>query len=107
MKINLKFAKLAQQWYVVLPDYSGKVENLEMVAGADVFLDTVANGHSIVVCMVSDEQFIDAEYHLTQINPQSGDYAYGNQRLWLCSVNKYVWGGAHPDHIYVKIDQTI
>lgn len=103
MKKFISFALLANRWYAVLSDYPGTVEDLEMVAGADKFLDSF--GKPIVNCIVSTEEIEGYDYKLEVFDeePQSGYYRYGNETLWLCSVNKWFWGGEHPRTIYVKV----
>lgn len=102
---SISFALLANHWYAILSDYPGAVDNLEMVAGADKFLDSF--GKPVINCIVSDEKPEMYDYELDAIVEEGGEpsgyYRYGNQSLWLCKVNKWFWGGKHPEKIYVKI----
>ena len=116
MKKNLKFIKLAGQWFVHLPNYPGHYSDLEMVLGADVMcdmIDTFETGS--ITATISDEpfdsMFSSREYILDFVNStiSNGEQDGANYRMreykldvWLCNVTKYVFG-EFPVTIYVKI----
>ena len=121
--MKLKFVKLANSWYVQLPDYDGSVDDLEMVAGADSLcheLDTDNDG--IVGVDVFNEEngnvrnadiVLDFMFSTTDETGEQ-DGAYYNvsdltqsnqlriQQIWLCNVVKYVFK-KFPPVIYVKV----
>ncbi len=51
------------RWYIDLPEYiesgMGTKSNLEMVAGADTFLSTLAQGETSITLKFTDEEFVD------------------------------------------------
>ena len=95
------------KWFVVLPDYDGDQEDLEMVDGADEFLDYMTKDGLYVNLDVSlDENpgyyFLKLEVH----DEIGGTYItnYGNFRkdIWLCNVVHYLFG-EHPEIIYFRL----
>lgn len=53
--MRLDFYKEDNRWYVLLPEWPADKEALEMVAGADIMLDILAQGEDIVRTEVSTE----------------------------------------------------
>ena len=47
MNKNLTFIKLSNRWFVDIPWY-GMLEDLEMVNGADIFLEAISFDNKIV-----------------------------------------------------------
>ena len=45
MKKILSFVKLSERWFVDIP-WEGDVSDLQMVAGADLLLDSLCNGNT-------------------------------------------------------------
>lgn len=89
-------------WYIVLPDWEGSKDDLQMVMGADTMLDRFAEGEDIVKLLISDKDF-ENSYHLklTKETPEYGGggmYAlYDPQEefiieVWLCKVTEHVFG---------------
>ena len=77
MKKKLSFIKLADKWFVHLPDYPGHYSDLEMVLGTDVMcdmIDTYNIGHITVIVDTepSENQFTTTEYTLYFINSTEG-----------------------------------
>jgi len=98
------------RWFVVLPDYDGPQEDLEMVDGADEFLDVLTTDGLYVTLDVSldknpwNDQFclklvkhdeIGGTYEVT-------DHARFNKDIWLCNVVHYLFGEL-PEYIYYKV----
>ena len=53
---NLKFEKENDdKWYIVLPEWEGAHNELEMVAGADVLLDSISKDGKYCEINVSEE----------------------------------------------------
>lgn len=99
------------EWYLNLPEWNGDPEDLQMVEGADKWLDLVSNNSSTVKLTLSDQQFDSAEVlTLLRIREENlgggGIYfleSYHDKevglKLWLCEVTKFVFN-AIPQKIY-------
>lgn len=92
------------RWYVVLPEWDGDKEDLEMVMGADVMLDILAQGEPVVDVLLSTKPFNHLfELHFIREESGGGWYKfvgeYNETELWLCHVTKFVFGGL-PEIIY-------
>jgi hypothetical protein len=98
------FFKVANKWLVDLPTWTGSLEDLQMVAGADTFLDEMAHGNSVVSIELSILPVDNAQYVLIKQIEDSigGTYRANNinYTIWLCNVTKFVFG-CHPDTIYI------
>lgn len=115
MITSLKFIKLANKWFVHLPEYDlGGPEDLEMVMGADNLcecLDFKNKGIIEVDICTRPEEITDKNNFLTLdfINSTGNDGANyqvtGKFQLdiWLCNVTKYVFNGKFPTTIYLSI----
>jgi hypothetical protein len=103
---NLKFVKENNQWYIDLPEWEGSKAELEMVAGADVLLDHIANEKTNVSILVSEDDPDNNAIILskTQDLENGANYKVGNcsavDKLWLCDVTKYVYGYM-PKNLFV------
>ena len=92
------FQKEGEKWFVVLPEWTGDKEELEMVSGADIFLDMLAQGDDKVSLSVSTESFDSFQYKLTFVDyaDGGGDYHLKSELsefpVWLCHVVKFVYG---------------
>ena len=109
MKKQLTFNKESNgRWYIVLPNWIGPHASLEMVAGADTFLEILSGNTSDVSVEVSMKPytgcnelkrlrrcpFNGADYILHKYNTNIIDHA-----IWLCNVTLFVLGG-FPKSIY-------
>ena len=96
------------RWYVVLPDYDGPQEDLEMVDGADEFLDVLTTdglyvtldvrleGNKYMHCLkLVKHDEIGGTYEVT-------DHGCFDKDVWLCNVVHYLFG-EHPEEIYFNI----
>ena len=92
--MELSFEKWENgRWFVVLPDYDGDQEDLEMVDGADTLLDFLTTDGLYVTVKVSLEE--KAGYSVL-LNLVAHDMIGGtyqvenlegfNQDVWLCNV---------------------
>lgn len=96
---KLRFKKEEDgRWYVVLPWFPGPKAALEMVQGADTFLDLLSNGSSIVRLKVGAFATPDLAT-LTKYQDSQIDGAYYEtivdgklHRMWLCGVTEFVFG---------------
>ena len=96
------------QWFVVLPEYDGDQEDLEMVDGADKLLDFLTTDGLYVTADISLEELSDSiVLEMAAHDEMGGTYRVDNlegfnQDVWLCNVMHFLFG-KHPDIIYFKI----
>ena len=60
MNKKLTFIKLSNRWFVDIP-WDGMIEDLEMVSGADLFLDAISNGKKIIILEVGTSEIYDCK----------------------------------------------
>ena len=116
MTRRLKFNKEFDGWFVELPEWSGSKADLQMVCGADTFLDILCDGEWYVWLTLSDEPFTGAnELKLTGIGMLDGEFVDSGATytlenymgipfsldMWLCDVTLFVFG-KFPETIYFK-----
>ena len=95
---NFKFQLENNRWYVVLPEWTGPKDDLEMVMGADMMLDIVAQGESTVNLNISETPFEGYKYYLEYKEDYygGGNYILHSEfstfTVWLCHVTKFVYG---------------
>lgn len=114
---RIKFEKTLHEWYAVIPEWKGDRSDLQMVAGADAWLDILCDGEWDVWMKISDQPFTGAEeLHLIGLGfiegPEFGEGAWYNARtyigldfnikMWLCDVTKFIFGD-FPKTIYYKV----
>ncbi len=103
--MELTFMKIANKWLVDLPTWTGGLDDLQMVAGADTFLDEVGGGKHVVTIKLSTTPIDNVLYKLTKINEDAmgGTYHAENvpYSIWLCNVTKFVFD-CHPDTFYIS-----
>jgi hypothetical protein len=113
---DLRFYKDEWGWFVDLPEWEGDVMDLQMVSGADVLCEIIAQGESEFKIMMSDVSFpgsnilkfkqlgrlegfemgTGAWYILEKYN--GVEY---NLPMWLCDVTKHpLVFGEFPVEIY-------
>ncbi|MBP5513392.1 MAG: hypothetical protein J6Y04_01235 [Bacteroidaceae bacterium] len=96
------------QWFVVLPEYDGDQEDLEMVDGADNLLDFLTTDGLYVTADVSMEEVTNSfVLNLVAHDEMGGTYQIKelegfNQDVWLCNVIHFLFG-KHPEVIYFKL----
>lgn len=110
---TLDFEKTPEgRWFVVLPEWTGPKEDLEMVMGADMMLDIYAQGEGRVSLSASETEILEydvlklteicssltggAYYKVGKINNTDYDF-----KIWLCDVTKFVFGD-FPENLYLK-----
>jgi hypothetical protein len=116
MRRLFKFYNDEAGWFVDLPEWEGSKADLQMVSGADTFLDILSQGDTTVYVTLSDEDFDGADFmeflYLGRLeNWELGEgawYRMGKYMgirydidMWLCDVTKFVFGG-FPATIYFK-----
>lgn len=110
---NYKFYKEENgDWYADIPEWTGSKSELQMVEGADLFLDILAEGNDTIYLILSAVPFVSAErLHLYTRPEHTEDGAYYtlkqyknikyNLQMWLCAVTHWLFGD-YPDIIYFK-----
>lgn len=113
---NFRFYKDEVGWFVDLPEWKGERWELQMVAGADAFLDILAQGENEVFVTLSTTPFEDAEVlrfqeigRLEGFEMGEGAWYFLHEyktvqhclKMWLCDVTKFVFG-EFPNTIYFK-----
>lgn len=95
------------KWYIVLPEWTGSKEDLEMVMGADTLLDIVAQGEYEVYMNISDKEIPDYTFVLTFLREEfeGATYILNSEmfefEVWLCYVTKFVFN-KFPEKIWLK-----
>src|SRR5690606_37939001 len=99
------------RWYANIPEWEGSVDELEMVAGADIMLDIYSQFENRITLTMSDlplkrgdllKRVYDptvqsgSNYKVTTMFQQPYDY-----EIWLCDVTKFVFG-RFPENIYIR-----
>lgn len=115
--MQLKFYKDTDNdlWWIYLPEYiiqGGNPADLQMVCGADDFLERCSQGGRKVdfeIAITRPENW-PTEYmaileRLDNIPTWTGKYyreSEGATIMWLCDVTKFVFGGEFPQTIWYK-----
>ena len=95
---NFKFQLEDNRWYVVLPEWEGIKDELEMVCGADTMLDIVAQGESTAYLTISETPIENQRFvlHYKEEEADGGLYLLTSEmyefEVWLCHVTKFVFG---------------
>ncbi len=113
---TFRFYKDEEGWFVDLPEWEGTKGELQMVMGADSFLEILAQGENEIDVTLSTEPFQNAEVlHFLYVGRLEGpEYGEGgwyylkeylgipfDLKMWLCDVTKFVFGEL-PNKIYFK-----
>jgi hypothetical protein len=96
------------RWFVELPEWEGSKDDLEMVCGADLMLDILAQGENCVDVVLSAEKnnSHNHKFELSFLREESEGAWYKltgefhEFELWLCYVTKFVFGNL-PVKIYI------
>ncbi|MES2650130.1 MAG: DUF6717 family protein [Bacteroidota bacterium] len=103
------------EWYILLPGWKGDPEDLQMVEGADEWLDVLSNKGSKLILTLSDKNFEGAEVlallRLREENLGGGGIYYFESykgeriglKLWLCEVTRFVFKNI-PQRIYFEVE---
>lgn len=105
MKMTLSFTKLSNRWFVDIP-WDGMIEDLEMVNGSNLFLDSISNGKKIITIEVCTEEMYDS-IKLSKVNEDEfgafykiNTFEYKGE-IWLCNVTKHLFTG-FPENFWIK-----
>jgi hypothetical protein len=110
---RIKFTKEVNGWFAELKEWKGSRADLQMVMGADTFLDILCEGEWDVWITLSDKPMDRNGYEAEQLNLIREDELIGgghyllktyrgiefNLEMWLCDVTKFVFGNL-PKTIY-------
>lgn len=110
--MNIRFYKTEEdKWYADLPRWieeGGSVEELEMVSGADVWLDVISCMKKEITLQIDTQRFKNFTDKLLYIG-DCPDHVEGTYitypehfDMWLCGVTKWLFGN-YPQAIYYKI----
>jgi hypothetical protein len=98
------------RWFVDLPDWEGDKEQLEMVCGADIMLDILAQGQTLIQVKIDQANFPDSKFVLKYLRDGQEEggayyncemYSQSSFEIWLCDVTKFVFGH-FPKKLYCK-----
>lgn len=119
-----RFYKEDGRWYIDLPEYIeagiGTKGNLQMVAGADTWLDNLSNNTEEVTLKFSNYTFDGYQDSMIKAMIAYGGAAFADvtadeldtgmwymttseHELWLCPVTKFVFGGYYPNSIFYSV----
>ena len=109
----LKFEKIEDNWYVVLPEYPGSKADLQMVEGADLLLEYLSNRKSFVYLYINIHTPINNEsFTLYLIKENDEELSIGgayymsydfDKQIWLCDVMKFVFDNTFPKVIHFNV----
>ena len=96
------------RWFVELPEWEGSKDDLEMVCGADLMLDILAQGDNVVNIILSTKKHnnYNHQFELSFLREENGGAWYNLKgefhefELWLCYVTKFLFGKL-PNKIYI------
>lgn len=97
------------RWYIVLPEWEGDKEELEMVCGADLMLDIIAQGQNSTKLTISENKLKNPTFTLILNREEAGGGWYNLKsksyefEVWFCHVTKFVFDGRLPKIIYCKL----
>ena len=123
-----KFYKEDGRWYIDLPEYieaGGTKGDLQMVAGADTWLDKLSGNTEDVIIKFSNIKFEGWQDCMAQSLYFAGGWQVENNNddvtqseldhgkwyttktegheLWLCPVTKFVFDGTYPKVIFYSV----
>lgn len=109
--MKIRFYNRDLRWFADVPSYieqGGTEDELEMVSGADAWLEYLSSGNDNVFLELS-EQPLQEKLNLYSKDEFGATYiAHSfreediNHTLWLCPVTLFVFG-KYPDVIYYRI----
>jgi hypothetical protein len=117
MKRTLRFYKdSADRWYADIPEWTGSIDDLQMVMGADNLLDIMSEGDGEVKVHFSTDPFEGSNVMTWCKDGVLGDPSHGGGTyrlhqykgivydldLWLCDVTKFVFGNMPSLIFFVK-----
>jgi hypothetical protein len=113
----IKFQKIQGLWYAILPEYieaGGDFNDCLMVENTPEMLDLLSNNTEEIEVIIDNKLIINADLVLELENqefgwayytPMENDFGFYPEHVGLCPVNLFVWGGSHPETIWIKRKQ--
>lgn len=101
------------EWYIDLPEWKGDPDDLQMIQGADEWLDLVSDSPKVKLT-ISDNDFDDAQFMtLIRLGEENlgggGNYfleRYQTQnvslKIWLCDIVEFIFD-KYPQRLYFKV----
>jgi hypothetical protein len=99
------------KWFADIPEWEGEKWELEMVMGADMMLDILAQGEGEIALTLSEKEFAGSEPLIFSKYSESGEGAWYSINelsgisfgfdIWLCDVTKFVFGN-FPRTIWIS-----
>ena len=107
---EMSFEKEGRRWYAVIPQWKGSKASLEMVAGADTFLDSLDIKNKGYVTLSISTKRKGGYRKLTKVDEckyGGANYIYKQPHklprvMWLCEVTLFVFG-KYPENIYFRV----
>lgn len=115
VKRNFKFYRNDKGvWYITLPEWIGDEDDLQMIEGADKWLDLMSSGGDEVALIIANSTFEDAAFlMLIRLGEENlgggGNYFLENfqsapvgLKVWLCEVVEFIFD-EYPQRIYFAL----
>ena len=112
MRNQFTFEREGKRWYVVLPEWEGEKDELEMIAGADMMLDILSQGKENITLELTlnptpceltlsfDREDAGGGWYSLSVNSKKLEFN-NLYEIWLCHVTKFVFGFL-PKNIFVN-----
>jgi hypothetical protein len=117
LKRNFQFYKNNKaEWWLDLPEWKGDPEDLQMIEGADEWLNLLSPNNQSITVTMADEYFEGAEnlslLRLREENFGGGGIYYlenyqGKKvalKLWLCEVTAFIFDCIPQKMFFLKIE---
>jgi len=103
------FERYQDRWFIVLPEWEGDKDDLEMVMGVDTLLDIMSEGHYQIKVKITTEPFDEYQYHLRFVREEfeGAWYTVENKfdtvfECWLCAVTTFIFN-EFPKEFYFRM----
>lgn len=113
-----RFYNREGRWYIDLPEFieqGGDEAALEMVLGADDWLDKYSNGKDEVFMNFDIDPFVGWSISLNLVKDHGEELSSGqiyqavdgadHHNMWLCDVTMWLFNGVWPDRIFVRLKE--
>lgn len=105
---TFKFYKEEEKWFADLPSFPGSKEELQMVDGADTWLDKLSNNGQEVNLAISIEEPLTNKLELVDSDDFGATYLVKehngepyDHKVWLCPVTVFVFN-EYPETIWYE-----
>ena len=104
------FERYQDRWFIVLPEWEGDKDDLEMVMGADMLLDIMSEDEHQIKVKITTEYFSEYQYHL-KFDREEFDGAWytvdgrfgTNFECWLYAVTTFVFNEFPKEFYFRKV----